>query len=153
MPSRRPLNVEQVLAWADAHRERWGVWPAAASGPVRDAPVETWNGINQALRDGLRGLPGGGSLARLLAERRGKPLQPPGPPLTVEQVLAWADAHHARTGRWPTLQSGPVPEAPAENWANINTALSEGYRELPGGGSLAVLLERRRGVQRRAQKG
>src|SRR5262249_41260148 len=24
-----------------------------------------------------------------------------GPPLTVEQILAWADAHHDRTGRWP----------------------------------------------------
>jgi hypothetical protein len=22
-------------------------------------------------------------------------------PLTVEQILAWADAHHARTGEWP----------------------------------------------------
>jgi hypothetical protein len=23
------------------------------------------------------------------------------PPLTVPQILAWADAFHARTGRWP----------------------------------------------------
>jgi len=149
MPVIRPtLTVEQILAWADAHRARSGAWPTAASGPVRDAPVETWTGIDQALRSGLRGLPGGGSLARLLAECRGKRLPARGLPLTVEQVLAWADAHHARTGRWPTRTSGPVLDAPAENWANLNQALNEGYRGLPEGWSLPRLLEERRGVRR-----
>ena len=27
--------------------------------------------------------------------------------LTVQQILAWADAHHARTGTWPKIKSVP----------------------------------------------
>jgi hypothetical protein len=61
-----PLSVEQVLAWADAHRQRAGHWPHAGSGPVADAPGETWAGIDRALCSGRRGLPGGEPLAGLL---------------------------------------------------------------------------------------
>jgi hypothetical protein len=75
--TRPPLTVEQVLAWADAYRARTGRWPAAGSGPVPKAPGETWAGIDQALRGGGRGLPGGYSLARLLALLRDA--GPPGP--------------------------------------------------------------------------
>ena len=35
---------------------------------VLDSPGENWRAINQALRDGNRGLPGGSSLSWLLAE-------------------------------------------------------------------------------------
>jgi hypothetical protein len=69
------------------------------------------------------------------------------PPLTIKQVLAWADAHHARTGAWPTRQSGPVLEAPGEAWKNLDAALHHGHRGLPAGGSLARLLNRLRGAQ------
>jgi hypothetical protein len=68
----------------------------------------------------------------------------PCPVLTVQQILAWADAHHERTGRWPTRNSGPVPEAPGETWERLNCALSEGCRGLPGGDSLSRLLDRQR---------
>jgi hypothetical protein len=64
----------------------------------------------------------------------------PLPPLTVGQILAWADAHYARTGRWPRAASGPVEGAPGEVWANVNAALYKGRRGLPRGGSLAQLL-------------
>ena len=64
------------------------------------------------------------------------------PPLTVEQIVGWADAHHARTGRWPTAASGPVADAPGEHWRAVNNALYGGYRGLPGGDSLANLLDR-----------
>src|SRR5262249_35706917 len=64
------LDVEQILTWADAHREATGEYPHGRSGPVRDAPGETWNAIHSALAKGLRGLPGGSSLAQLLAECR-----------------------------------------------------------------------------------
>jgi hypothetical protein len=66
------------------------------------------------------------------------------PPLTVGQTLAWADAHHARTGRWPSANAGPVAEAPGERWRNIEAALYDGGRGLPGGDTLARLLDRSR---------
>jgi hypothetical protein len=64
-----PLRVERILAWAELHRARTGQWPRERSGPVVDAPPpgETWQGIHSALHGGLRGLPGGTTLARLLA--------------------------------------------------------------------------------------
>jgi hypothetical protein len=64
--------------------------------------------------------------------------------LTVEQILAWADAHRAQTGNWPRANSGPVIEAPGEKWRAIENALYDGYRGLPGGDSLARLLDRHR---------
>jgi hypothetical protein len=67
------------------------------------------------------------------------------PPLTVEQILAWADAHHERTGRWPISRSGPVEGVPGQTWGDVDKALRAGRRGLPGGDSLARLLDRHLG--------
>jgi hypothetical protein len=66
------------------------------------------------------------------------------PTLTVEQILAWADAHKARTGDWPKAQRQPVADAPGENWKAIDLALRRGTRGLPGGDTLIRLLRRGR---------
>ena len=66
-------------------------------------------------------------------------------PLTVEQILAWADAHRARTSRWPGAGTGGVAGVPGQSWAAINEALRRGLRGLPGGDTLAGLLDRHRG--------
>lgn len=68
------------------------------------------------------------------------------PPLTIAQILAWADDHYARTGRWPTAASGPILAAPSGTWSAVNVALRRGHRGLPGGDTLARLLARERGV-------
>jgi hypothetical protein len=83
-----------------------------------------------------------------MSERK-KRGRPPGPPLTVERILAWADAHQARMGRWPTAASGPVADAPGESWRTLDGALALGRRGLPGGDSLSRLLRRRRGLAER----
>ncbi len=149
MSRNRPkLTVEQILAWADEHRARTGRWPGQASGPVAAAPGERWANIDQALWSGRRGLPGGDSLARLLARERGAINPKARPRLTAEQILAWADAHYARKRRWPTVSSGPVLGVPGENWHAIYGALYDGHRGLPGGETLSEFLERHgRGVR------
>ncbi len=147
--TRPTLTVEQVLAWADAHREATGEWPIEESGPLRSATGETWKAISGALTRGDRGLPGGSSLARLLAAHRGVRNPSDLPRLTVEQVLAWADAHRAATGRWPSSLSGPVAEGSEETWTVVNMALSQGHRGLRGGSSLARLLAKHRPVRPR----
>jgi hypothetical protein len=65
-------------------------------------------------------------------------------PLTVEQVIAWADEHRRRTGRWPAARSGAIPGAPGLTWLAVEMALVSGHRGLPGGDSLARLLDRHR---------
>jgi hypothetical protein len=150
-PKAEALTVEQILGWADRHRCRTGRWPSHAAGPVLDAPGLTWAAVNTGLVKGYRGLPGGSSLARLLSERRGRPRRSAGRPLTVAQILGWAERHRRRTGRWPRADSGPVPDAPGENWGAINLALWKGHRGLPPRLSLARLFrEHRRGAGRRA---
>ncbi len=146
-----PLSREQILTWADAYRRRTGCWPDRNSGPIPEAPGETWLAVQVALQQGHRGLPGGSSLAGLLAEERGVRNQATVPPLSPERILAWADAHHRRTGRWPRSTSGPVTDAPGETWLAIQTALQKGQRGLPGGSSLARLLAEHRGVRNHKQ--
>jgi len=138
------LTVAQVLAWADAHHAATGEWPTTRTGAVAGAPGETWQAINQSLVRGQRGLPGGSSLAKLLAEHRGRRNPHRLPRLTVEQILVWADEHFGRTGRWPAVAPGMVADAPGETWANISAALQQGHRGLPGGDTLARLLGRHR---------
>ena len=146
-PQKPPLTITQILAWADAHFERTGKWPKRTCGPVYDAPYESWSAIHCALQRGSRGLPRGSSLAQLLAERRGVRNSKALPRLSAKQILAWADAHFERTGKWPKQESGRVYDAPHETWLGINGALIQAGRGLPGGSSLAQLLAARRGMR------
>ena len=68
-------------------------------------------------------------------------------PLTIGQILAWADAHFSRTGEWPISRSGPIYDQPGRTWEGVNSALAKGGCGLPGGDSLARILDRRRGVK------
>jgi len=144
---RPQLSIKQILDWADRHRALTGQWPEAGStGRVREAPGEHWQNIDACLRQGLRGLAAGRSLARLLAQRRGKRHRSDLPKHSIGQILQWADAYYARHGKWPKTKSGPVAGAKGETWSAINAALSSGSRGLPGGSSLAQLLSAKRGV-------
>jgi hypothetical protein len=63
------LGLAQVLGWADAHHEATGRWPHEGAAPVGLPQGESWAKINAALRMGLRGLPRGTTLARLMRQR------------------------------------------------------------------------------------
>ena len=144
---RPKLSIPQILAWADTHHERTGRWPSIASVPIADAPDETWAAVNLALHRGLRGLKGGSSLARLLAEQRGVQKAARCRPFRISDILMWADAYHARHGTWPTYTSGPIPESPNDSWSKVHAALRSGLRGLQPGSSLADLLAAHRGVR------
>jgi hypothetical protein len=144
---RPPLYVTSILAWADAFHQQTGHWPNAKSGPIPESPGDTWGRVHKALIEGLRGLPGGSSLPRLLAEQRGVRNHRALPPYTVEQILAWSDRHFERTGTWPTQRLHDILDAPGETWHGVDVALTQGRRGLPGGSSLARLLEEQRGVR------
>ena len=132
-----PLDVEMILAWADAYFERHGKWPRHTSGPIPESDGEAWHTVHSALCKGRRGLPHDSSLRELLAKHRGIRNHMRLPKLTVDQILSWADAYYARQGVWPQQNSGPIEDAPGETWSGVANALSRGYRGLPGGTSLA----------------
>jgi hypothetical protein len=141
------LTIRQILLWADAHHRRTGAWPTAQSGPIVEAPGERWSGVNMALHHGARGFRGGTTLLQLLVKHRHVRNRAELPVLQVPQILAWADAHHCRTGKWPVVKSGPITEAPEESWTNVDQALRKGIRGLPGGSSLAQVLGEHRSIR------
>jgi len=146
MPKPRPsLTISLILSWIDDHRQRFARWPHSQSGTIVLSAIFNWRKIDNALRYGFFGLEGGSSLAKLLHEHRGVRNWPSVPDLTEAQILAWADAHRAAHGRWPTCEGGKQAMAPGESWRNINAALHHGLRGLPKGSSLAELLARHRG--------
>jgi hypothetical protein len=134
------VTEAQILAWADVHHAQTGRWPTQYSGPIFGMPGETWNRVNLALRLGYRGLPGGTSLADLLQRARGVRNVQNLSDYTEEQILAWAAAYHARTGRWPRAIDGPIEDAPGETWKAVEMALVKGRRGLVGRSSLYKLL-------------
>jgi hypothetical protein len=126
--NRPRLTEELILTWADPHFERTATWPVQLSGPIPEAPGETWLGVDAALRIGGRGLPGGDSLATLLARERGARKKRNLPVLTEKKVREWAKSHRQRTGQLPNHLSGPIPEAPGETWLAVEMALRQGIR-------------------------
>lgn len=144
------LYVADILSWADEHRRRTGRFPQANSGVVGAKRDERWRNIDASLRQGSRGLPGGWSLARLLAERRGYRNRKALPRFKINTILEWADEHRERTGRFPQAQSGVVAASLAEKWSHVDSALQQGIRGLRGGSSLPRLLVKLPGVRRGA---
>ena len=97
-PQRPPLNVAQILAWADGHHRETGAWPTAQSGSLRAAPGETWAGLDRALYRGLRGLRGDSSLRQLLRQH-GR--------VHTRRSNAWTAAEDALLGTAPDAALAP----------------------------------------------
>ena len=144
--NQKALTIADILRWADYHHIRFGEWPISRSGKILDQPDRTWESVQTALSKGTCGLPGGDSLARLLRRKRKiKDARMTMPDLTLKNVLEWADAHHARTGKWPLHNSGVVPECRAITWGTINRRLRQGRLGQPKGTTLSKWLRGARG--------
>ena len=138
-----PLTIEKILVWADTYHECEGKYPTLASGNVAGTD-ETWPAINAALREGLRGLPGGTSLAEVLEEHRGRPNKSALPSLTERWIVKMAKQFKQKHGRYPTIASGQI-EGTQETWRGVDSALNKAHRNLPRKTTLAKLLEEKAG--------
>ena len=147
-PTRPTLTIAQILEWADAHHARTGQWPKKyKSGAVAEETTETWKAISEALSRGYRGLPGGFSLADLLARERGVRPRKDLPLLGINKILKWADEHYRRHGYWPRKNSGKIPDSGGETWFTVHNALhgrTRGLRNLPRNLTLTKLLSKKR---------
>lgn len=74
-------------------------------------------------------------------------------PLTEEQILAWAQEHHAQHGRYPRATAAEIPGAGGETWLGVDLSLRRGLRGLPGNMSLARLLKTRLNTAERPADG
>jgi hypothetical protein len=137
-------TVTLLLKWIDARHESKGDWPHDDDGPIPGTNGETWYAVDMALRKGLRGMPGGSSLAKFLMIKRGVRNIMALPRLRTEQIVEWIDEHKKDKGTWPTAESGEIPGT-TETWRGIDKALRKGARGLKRS-SLCHLLETYRGV-------
>ena len=143
------LSVSQILKAADAFQARTGQWPKTSmTAELAEGTEDSWASIDAALRLGKRGLRKS-SLADLLSRHRGVRNHLKAPHLNLKQILRWADRHKREAGVWPTADTGQITGAKHEKWANVQAALTQGTRGLPGGDSLSRLLERERGARNR----
>jgi hypothetical protein len=67
-------------------------------------------------------------------------------PLSIGQILAWADAHFGKYGKWPGQHSEKI-DGTDESWMRVATAIRLGLRGLKRGTTLARLLDEHRGVR------
>lgn len=141
-----PLSVAKIVTAARLFYREHGILPSqSTTDPVPGMKGENWSAINANLKQGGRGLPGSTSLSNVLAglrdelgivSRKEKPL------LTEKQIIVAAKKYYKVTGRLPGAHNqDPVPGMPGEKWQNIQNALKKGLRGLPGGTSLARILE------------
>ena len=148
--ARTNLTIQIILEWADAYHARTGEWPKAGHKRIPGMVGLDWRAVENALRLGLRGLPGGSSLAKVLAGHRAVRNVKNLAPLTEELILSWADEHYQKMGKWPNENSGEILDWIGETWINVDAALRQGFRSLPGGSSLAHLLVTHLGVRTKA---
>jgi hypothetical protein len=85
-----------------------------------------WTSLTVAVREGRYGFPRGTALWRVLAENHRSARRW----LSVDQILAWADAHHAASGAWPIATSGRIAGTVDETWRRVDAALRRGCRGL-----------------------
>ena len=77
------LTTRKIIGWANAHYVRKGKWPTYRSGKVVEAPELDWSSIDGCLEFGGFGVPGGSSLAHLLAKHRDLESGRQAPPLSI----------------------------------------------------------------------
>lgn len=145
---RRQFADRDIINWAKAFHHRHGRWPTDSDKvQVKGAPLGvTWGTVQNVLArdvaEGRRKL----SLAMLLRQHRGIPLPGKLPSVDDKQVLAWARAFHAATGKWPSGLTRKWDRMPV-SWVRIDEAMKKGrVRGVKPGKSLYHFLCDHRGV-------
>lgn len=140
MLNQNTLHIEDILKAAQQYFDATCRWPNCNDFEIIRTGVlegETWGRIDKALRDGLRGLPGGSSLSKLLIENG------IGNAMNANDVLEGAKLHHKTYGSWPSSSDTTpikIGKLKGKNWKAIDTAFHRGYFELPTGTTLSQFL-------------
>jgi hypothetical protein len=128
------LTEAQIIDWAKTWTERTGKRPNRNTPGQIPGTDENWRSLDESLKKGCRNLPGGTNLFKLIS-----PHIVQKPQLTESQILKWAQEWKTRTGSYPKLNSGKIPDT-NETWQKIDACLRCGNRGLPGNQTLYSLL-------------
>ncbi|MBP7253276.1 MAG: hypothetical protein KBA75_07320 [Alphaproteobacteria bacterium] len=161
------LSAEKLRNWIARFHEKEGKYPSHADktvwekdGAWRPVTGESWDAINQSLRQGQRGLDvvPERSLAEFKRAHgfvRQKPQKPQPAPhpeatMTTARVLSWMQLFHAKEGKYPSHLDKSIWERDAKgawvavkgkSWSGVNMWLRKGHADGPAQGirSLAEL--------------
>jgi hypothetical protein len=129
---------KHILSWKKETKE----FPSSKSKEMVPGTVDSWRSFDVALVHGLRGLSGGSSLVKLM-EKAGRKNIGNQPRLSEDTIVrlarAWKRSHEGRRPGRHT--SGTIPGT-GDGWMSMENALVKGLRGLPGGSSLAKLLDK-----------
>ncbi|WP_280524241.1 DEAD/DEAH box helicase [Legionella cincinnatiensis] len=132
---RPPLTMEIIETWIEQFFNKYQKYPLRNDSLIEFAEGnyygDTWSRIDTALREGLRGLPVGSSLAKLMDTKFGVRNSLDLPQLDTEEIKACMLSYFNNTGKWPDEKSGVIPELPYDTWSSIGSALHKGTRNLP----------------------
>lgn len=156
--SKALLSEELICSWIkkyiDKHNKKK---PTQKSGVVEfvenDYQGITWLDINNCLKKGLRGLPGGITLPAFIEKKFGmKGRKVSTFRLSEELICSWIKKHidtHDKDKK-PTKRSGIIEFAEGDyyglTWGSVDSALHRGSKGLQGGTSLADLIEKNFGI-------
>jgi hypothetical protein len=133
----RKLTIEDVVQMIINHKKITDEYPTNNSGHVIGEPErECWNNIAQALYLGTRGLRYDPnyktrmSLGTLMESRFSDYKRENNRPLTIDNIMEWADQHYQKTGKYPNQRSGRGFLPNREHWGLINNSLLGGGRKL-----------------------
>lgn len=148
------LPTQLIIDWITLFINKYERKPNMSDGNIEFAEGEyareTWSGVNAALWRGGRGQPGKSSLASLIQENFGIKNIQDLPALSATLILDWIKQYIDVHGKKPNRTSGIIEPVSEEykgiTWTIINTALEVGTRGLPGGSSLAKLIDNKMGI-------
>lgn len=148
------LPTQLIIDWITSFINKHDRKPNKLDGPIEFAEGEylgeTWSSIDMALWRGGRGQPGKSSLASLIQENFGIKNHLDLPVLSAKLILDWVKQYIDVHGKKPHRTSGVIEPVSEEHkgitWTIVNTALEVGTRGLPGGSSLAKLIDNKMGI-------
>ncbi len=145
------LSEDLICFWIKQFIVKYGKKPTQQSGIIEFADGayegDSWLCVSAALRNGGRGLPKGSSLSQLIEKRFGLKRQEYGPRLTEESILDLIKKYIAKYDRKPNCKTGLVEGHENLTWSALNRRLEIGDKTLPGGSSLAKLIEKELGIR------
>lgn len=149
------LSLEQIKDWIQQHISKYDKKPTAKSGVVEFAEGEykgtSWATIAHAMRNGVRGLVKGLSLAEFIKNVFNISNHYACKPLTVDIIYNWISQFIDKHDRKPTQNDGIIEFAKDEykemTWSTLNSHLWKGGRGLSGGSSLSQFIKTHFGIK------
>ena len=133
------FDLRTISMWIENFYEKYGRWPSAESGTIKESNNTTWRAVDAALTVGCRGLTGGSSLANYIKEVFDVRKKTKKREIKITDIHLYVQSYHKEHSKWPSSLSGNVKNTDL-TWSIIDSALRRGNRGLKGGSSLAIFL-------------